>query len=69
MATVIVRHKVGDFDTWISGHQERADLFASVVSSFKTFQDVDDPNSIVGWITIKKTTMCSCNPSWGESLK
>jgi len=47
MPTVIVRHKVGDFDTWIRGHQERADLFASAVSSFKTFQDVDDPNSIV----------------------
>ena len=47
MPTVIVRHKVGDFDTWINGHQERAELFASAVSSFTTFQDTDDSNSVV----------------------
>jgi hypothetical protein len=47
MPTVIVRHKVGNFDTWIKGHQERVDLFTPAVSSFKTFQDADDPNSVV----------------------
>ncbi len=47
MPTVIVRHKVGDFNTWINGHSERAELFSSAVSSFSTFQDTDDPNSIV----------------------
>ena len=47
MPTVVTRHKVGDFDTWINGHGERQELFASSVSSFKTFQDTDDPNSIV----------------------
>ena len=47
MPTVITRHRVGDFDTWIAGHQEREELFASAVSSFKTFQDSDDPNTVL----------------------
>ncbi len=47
MTTVIGRHKVGDFNTWLEGHQERAEVFAPAVSGFKTFQDTDDPNSIV----------------------
>ena len=47
MSTVVVRHKVGDFNTWLKGHEDRARLFASAVSSFKTFQDTDDPNSVV----------------------
>lgn len=48
MATVVVRHKVGNFDTWLSGHQDRVELFgAATVTGFKTFQDFDDPNSIV----------------------
>ena len=47
MATVIVRHKVGDFDTWLKGHEDRVNLFAPAVSSFKTFQDQDDPKSVV----------------------
>lgn len=46
MSTVIGRHKVGDFNTWLKGHQERVDAFAPAVSGFKTFQDTDDPNSI-----------------------
>ena len=29
------------------GHEERARLFAPAVSSFKTFQDQDNPKSIV----------------------
>ncbi len=47
MPTVIIRHKVGDFDTWLKGHEDRVALFTPVVSGFKTFQDQDDPNSVV----------------------
>ncbi len=47
MATVVVRHKVGDFETWLKGHQDRVNLFAPAVSGFKTFQDQDDPKSVV----------------------
>nr|MBD3623541.1 hypothetical protein [Sunxiuqinia sp.] len=46
MATFVFRHRVGDFNTWIKGHQDRVDLFGDTVSGFKTFQDADDPNSI-----------------------
>ena len=46
MATIVVRHKVGNFDTWLKGHQDRVNAFTPLVSSFKTFQDADDPNSI-----------------------
>ena len=47
MPTVIVRHKVGDFDTWLKCHEDRVNLFAPAVSRFKTFQDQDDPKSVV----------------------
>jgi hypothetical protein len=47
MTTVVARHKVGNIETWLKGHQDRVELFASVVASFKTFQDADDPNSVV----------------------
>jgi hypothetical protein len=47
MPTVIVRHKVGDFETWLKGHEDRVNIFAPAVSSFKTFQDQDDPKSVV----------------------
>ncbi len=47
MSTVVVRHKVGDFETWLKGHEDRVELFAPAVSSFKTFQDQDDPKSVV----------------------
>jgi hypothetical protein len=47
MPTVVARHKVGDFKTWLKGHDERVRLFAPAVSSFKTFQDQDDPKSVV----------------------
>ena len=46
MATIVVRHRVGNFDTWLKGHQERKEIFASAVSSFQTFQDKDDPESV-----------------------
>ncbi len=45
--TIVGRHKVGDIDAWLKGHQERIDIFAPAVSSFKTFQDTDDPKSVV----------------------
>ena len=45
--TVVARHKVGDFDTWLKGHQDRLDLFGPAISDLKTFQDADDPNSVV----------------------
>ncbi|HQY19250.1 MAG TPA: hypothetical protein PLD63_04650 [Ignavibacteria bacterium] len=47
MPTIVVRHKVGDFDTWIKGHEDRVNVFAPAVSSFKTFKDADDPNSVI----------------------
>ena len=47
MPTIVARHKVGDIDTWLKGHQERVEVFAPAVSSFKTFQDTDDPKSVV----------------------
>ena len=47
MPTVIVRHKVGDFETWVKGHEDRVTLSGPAVSGFKTFQDQDDPKSVV----------------------
>lgn len=47
MPTVLVRHKVGDFDIWLKGHEDRMKIFAPAVSSFKTFQDQDDPKSVI----------------------
>lgn len=46
MTTVIGRHKVGNFETWLKGHEDRVRIFSPAVSGFKTFQDTDDPNSI-----------------------
>ncbi len=53
MPTVVVRHKVGDFDTWLEGHDDRVRLFAPAISSFKTFQDADDPKSVVLVLEVK----------------
>ena len=47
MPTIVVRHKVGDFDTWLDGHQDRVDLFSAFGSGFQTFRDAEDPNSVV----------------------
>ena len=47
MPTIIARHKVGDINTRLGGHQDRLELFAPVSSGFRTFQDMDDPNSVV----------------------
>jgi len=47
MPTVVVRHKVGNYETWLKGHQGRVELFSKFASGFQTFQDTDDPNSVV----------------------
>ena len=47
MPTIVVRHKVRDIDTWLKGHKERVKIFAPAVSGFKTFQDQDDPTSVI----------------------
>jgi hypothetical protein len=47
MATYIFRHKVGNIDTWLKGHDDRVKLFSPASSGFRTFQDADDPNSIL----------------------
>ena len=47
MPTIVVRHKVRDIKAWLNGHNDRVKIFASAVSSFKTFQDTDDPKSVV----------------------
>ena len=55
MATIVARHKVGDFDAWLKGHQDRVELFAPAVSGFQTYQDADDPKSVV--LVIEVTDM------------
>ena len=43
----LLKSKVGDFEKWLKGHEDRKRIFAPAVSSFKTFQDQDDPQSVV----------------------
>ena len=47
MPTVVVTHKVGDFDTWMTGHQDRQEIFGPVTNGFRTFRSTDDPNAII----------------------
>jgi hypothetical protein len=47
MPKVVLRHKVGNFDTWLKGHQDRVEIFSKFGSGFQTFQDANDPNSVV----------------------
>lgn len=47
MPTVVIRHQVGDFNTWLNGHQDRVDLFSKFASGFQTFQDTNDPSSVL----------------------
>jgi hypothetical protein len=47
MPTIVIRHKVGNIDTWLKGHQDRVELFSKFSSGFETFQDTDDPSSVV----------------------
>ena len=46
MANIVARLKVG-VNTWIKGHQNRIDVFGPTISGFKTFQDTDDPKSVI----------------------
>jgi hypothetical protein len=47
MPTIVIRHRVGNIDTWLKGHQDRVELFSKFASGFETFQDTNDPNSVV----------------------
>jgi hypothetical protein len=47
MPTIIARHKVGDIDKWLRGHQDRVKIFEPYITGFKTYQDMDDPKSVV----------------------
>jgi hypothetical protein len=47
MPTIVVRHRVGNIDTWLKGHQDRVEIFSKFASGFETFQDTNDPNSVV----------------------
>ncbi len=47
MTTVVIRHKVGNINTWLKGHQDRVELFSKFSSGFQTFQDTNDPSSVV----------------------
>ena len=47
MATYIFRHKVGDINEWLKGHPDRVRLFSPASNGFRTFQDADDPNSVL----------------------
>ena len=38
---------MGDFQTWLKGDQDRMEIFSKFGSGFQTFQDTDDPNSVV----------------------
>lgn len=51
--TVVIKHKVGNIDTWLAGHQDRVNVFAPAVSSFKTFRDTDDPSGIAMVLEVK----------------
>jgi hypothetical protein len=59
MATVVIRHKVGNFDTWLKGHQDRVKVFGPAIKGFKTFRDANDPNSIA--MVIEVTDMEKLN--------
>ena len=47
MTTVVIRHKVGNLDKWLKGHQDRVEIFSKFASGFQTLQDTNDPDSVV----------------------
>jgi len=47
MSKIIVRHKVGNFDTWLEGHKDRLEVFAPAISGFETYRAADDPNAVI----------------------
>lgn len=71
MATVAVRHKVGDINEWIKGHQDRLDIFAQAMTGYKAFQDVDNPNSVVLVIEVTDLALLGAiiNDPKNQSLK
>lgn len=44
---IIARNKVRDITAFLKGHQERVDLFGTAVTNWYTFQDAEDPQSVV----------------------
>jgi hypothetical protein len=59
MPTVVIRHKVGNIDTWLKGHQDRVELFGPLGPGFQEFQDTDDANSVV--LVLQVTDMDKLN--------
>ena len=59
MPTVIITHKVGNIDTWLAGHQDRADIFSQATSGFSEYQDANDPNSVA--LVLEVTDMDKLN--------
>ncbi|WP_163514635.1 hypothetical protein [Gelidibacter japonicus] len=53
--TIVTRHKVGNIDTWLKGHQDRLDVFGPAISGLRTFQDANNKNSVV--LVIEVTDM------------
>jgi len=47
MTTVVISHKVGNINKWLKGHQDRVEIFSKFATGFQTFQDTNDPNSVV----------------------
>ena len=47
MTTVVIRHKVGNINRWLKGHQDRVEIFSKFSSGFQTLQDTNDSNSVV----------------------
>ena len=45
--TIVARHKVKDINLWLKGHEDRLRIFGPAISGLKTFQDQDDPNSVI----------------------
>ena len=45
--TIVARHKVKDINKWLKGHEDRLRIFGPAISGLKTFQDQDDPNSVI----------------------
>jgi hypothetical protein len=45
--TIVARHKVGNINIWLKGHEDRLRIFGPAITGFKTFQDQDDPNSVI----------------------
>ncbi len=48
MQTLVIRHAVKDFDTWMSFDQARkTNILANGATAVRTFQDHENPNSVL----------------------